>query len=90
MAKKGLEVAVIKSKRGESAAQFIETAYNLQVHVTKMCIKFPKRYTFFTTIDIVEGLWGNIYDLVTDTDKITLYSKEPISEKLDIILKAVR
>lgn len=34
--------------------QFLETAYNLQVHIIKMCVKFPKRYTFFVTNNIVD------------------------------------
>lgn len=44
----------------------------------------------FADIDDFEGMFWQIYDLVTDTDKITLYSKEPISEELDIILKVVK
>lgn len=46
-------MAVLKSKRGESNMQFLETAYNLEVYSIRQAIKFPKRYTFFITAEIV-------------------------------------
>ncbi len=46
-------MAVLKSKRGESNMQFLETAYNLEVYSIRQAIKFPKRYTFFITTEIV-------------------------------------
>jgi len=39
-------MAVLKNKREESSVQFLETAYELQMAVYQLVVKFPKRYTF--------------------------------------------
>lgn len=46
-------MSVLKSKRGESSAQFLETARELELYTLRQCVKFPKRYTFFITNEIV-------------------------------------
>lgn len=46
-------MSVLKSKRGESSAQFLETARELEIYTIHQCVKFPKRYTFFITAEIV-------------------------------------
>ena len=40
-------MSVIKSKRGESQVQFLQTARDLLRYTKTQCLKFPKRYTFF-------------------------------------------
>ena len=40
-------MSVIKSKRGESQVQFLQTARDLLRYTKIQCMKFPKRYTFF-------------------------------------------
>lgn len=40
-------MSVLKSKRKESAIKFLDTAYDLDLHTIKCCMKLPKRYTFF-------------------------------------------
>ena len=47
-------MSVLKSKRGESAMQFIETARRLEAHAFSVCTKAPKRYTQFLTSRIME------------------------------------
>jgi hypothetical protein len=45
-------ISVIKSKRGESDMQFLDTAYQLYIFTIQQCVKFPKRYTFYVSQDI--------------------------------------
>lgn len=40
-------MSVLKSQRKESSIKFLDTAYNLELHTLKCCMKLPKRYTFF-------------------------------------------
>lgn len=40
-------MSVIKSKRGESSVQFLDTARSLHIFTKQQCVKLPKRYTFF-------------------------------------------
>ena len=46
-------MSVLKSKRGESSAQFLDTARESEIYTLRQCVKFPKRYTFFITNHIV-------------------------------------
>ena len=46
-------MSVLKSQRGESPVQYLETAYNLEVCTIRQALKFPKRYTFFIATEIV-------------------------------------
>ena len=41
-------MSVLKSKRGESAVQFLETARELEIYTIKQCAKFPKLIKIFT------------------------------------------
>lgn len=47
-------MSVIKNKRSVSGVQFLDTAKELQTYTIRTCIKFPKRYTFFITNNIVQ------------------------------------
>ena len=40
-------MSVLKSQRKESNIKFLDTAYDLELHTLKCCMKLPKRYTFF-------------------------------------------
>ena len=40
-------MSVLKSQRKESSIKFLDTAYDLELHTLKCCMKLPKRYTFF-------------------------------------------
>lgn len=56
-------MSVLKTNRGESGAQFLDTAKDLHVFTMRTCVKFPKRYTFFITQDIVQSA-SNIHAYV--------------------------
>ena len=47
-------MSVYKSKRGEIAMQFVETARKLEAHTFACCMKTPKRYSFLLTTRIME------------------------------------
>ena len=56
-------MSVLKSKRGESAMQFIETARELEIYTIKQCARFPKRFMFLITKDIValaKAVYNNV------------------------------
>lgn len=42
-------MSVLKSQRGESTVQFLDTARELEIYTIKTCAKFPKRYMFLIT-----------------------------------------
>lgn len=48
-------MSVIKSKRGLSGVQFLDTARELHLFTLRTCAKFPKRYTFFITNNIIQS-----------------------------------
>lgn len=49
-------MSVIKSKRGESSVQFLETANEIQKHTLRQVVKhIPKRYTFYVSQKIVDS-----------------------------------
>ena len=62
-------MSVLKSKRGESAMQFIETARELEIYTIKQCAKFPKRFMFLITKDLVE-LTKTIYNNAKSANSI--------------------
>ena len=47
-----IDISVIKSKRGQSSMQFLDTATKLHIYTIKQCVKFPKRYTFYVSQSI--------------------------------------
>lgn len=56
-------MSVLKSKRGESAMQFLETARELEVYTIRQCARFPKRFMFLITKDIVtlsKAVYNNV------------------------------
>lgn len=54
-------MSVPKSQRSESVIQFLETARQLEIYTIKECARFPKRYMFLITKDIV-GLATKVYN----------------------------
>ena len=48
-------MSVIKSKRGPSSAQFLETALQIQIFTLRQCVKFPKRYRILFTQYLTES-----------------------------------
>lgn len=72
-------MSVLKSKRGESSAQFLETARELELYTLRQCVKFPKRYTFFITNEIVR-LSQEVLNGVKSANSI--YPTNPIEAQL--------
>ena len=48
-------MSVVKSEQGESRVQFLETARNLYKAVMSLCVKLPKRYTFYIGRSVYES-----------------------------------
>ena len=48
-------MSVIKSKRGPSSAQFLETALQIQIFTLRQAVKFPKRYRILFTQYLTEA-----------------------------------
>jgi len=44
---------VLKSNRGQSSVQFLETANELRLYTIQVCSKFPKHYTFPIKVDLI-------------------------------------
>lgn len=47
-------MAVLASKRGESNVQFLDTAREIELYALRYAVKFPKRYFFVITKDILD------------------------------------
>lgn len=62
-------MSVLKSKRGESAMQFLETARELEVYTIRQCARFPKRFMFLITKDIV-ALSKSVYNNVKAANSV--------------------
>ena len=52
-------MSVVKSKRGISRVQFLHTARELERDTKRVCIKAPKRYTFYG----LQELWKTSRDI---------------------------
>jgi hypothetical protein len=56
-------LSVIKSKRGQSGVQFLDTALDLETFTIKACTNFAKRYTFVLTneiSDLSKAIFNNV------------------------------
>lgn len=56
-------MSVLKSNRGQSKMQFLETARELTEFTKTQCVKLPKRYTFFgvqRTWECADNIFANI------------------------------
>lgn len=75
-------MSVLKSKRGESAMQFLETARELEVYTIRQCARFPKRFMFLITKDIV-ALSKAVYNNVKAANSVypTGYAPQRSSER---------
>lgn len=48
-------MSVIKNKRSVSGVQFLDTAKELQTYTIRTCVKFPKRYFFIISNNIIQS-----------------------------------
>ena len=57
-------MSVIRSKRGESEAEFLATARRLQIFTIQKCVNaIPKRYTFFIATPLADSA-RRVYECV--------------------------
>jgi hypothetical protein len=62
-------MSVYKSRRGESATQFVETARLLEAHTLAQCVKIPKRYTFLLSTELMR-LASEVYNHAKSANSI--------------------
>lgn len=80
-------MAVLKQKRNESTVQFLDTARQLEIFTLKNCVKFPKRYTFFITTEIVR-LAQSIYNCVKSANSIFPSGELEVRLRKEFFIKA--
>ena len=80
-------MSVYKSKRGESAAQFVETARQLEAYTLTQCLKIPKRYTFFLSTEIMR-LASDVYNNVKSANSIFPGNKHDAQMRRDKLTEA--
>lgn len=80
-------MSVLKSKRGESVMQFLETARELEIYTIKQCAKFPKRFMFLITKDIV-ALAKAVYNDVKAANSIYPTNGHEAQMRRDYIINA--
>jgi hypothetical protein len=80
-------MGVLKKDRGLSSVQFIDTARALEVLTLKNCLKFPKRYTFFITTEIVR-LSQSVYNNVKSANSIYPTNQIEAQMRRDYFTKA--
>lgn len=80
-------MAVFKKNRKESYMQFIETALQLEIFTLRNCVKFPKRYTFLITTEIVR-LSQSVYNNVKAANSIYPAGEWEIQLRKEYLTKA--
>lgn len=80
-------MSVLKANRGESPVQFLDTARQLEVYTIRNCLKFPKRYTFFITTEIV-ALAQQVYDGVKSANSIYPATKDDVAKRREYFTAA--
>ena len=80
-------MSVLKSKRGESSAEFLELARKLQAETLDYALKLPKRLTFFLSTEIMR--WGHeVYNNVKAGNSIFLAKKSDAEKRRDHWIEA--
>lgn len=80
-------MAVLKSKRSESSAQFLDTALKLEEYTILQCMKLPKRATFFVG-ERVAKLASDIADNTKSANTIFPNSIATFEQRENYFLKA--
>lgn len=80
-------MSVFMSKRGESAAQFVETARLLEAHTLTQCLKIPKRYTFFLSTEIMR-LASEVYNHTKAANSIFPGNQHEVQMRRDRLTEA--
>lgn len=80
-------MSVLMKDRGKSSIQFVDTARALEVLTLKNCLKFPKRYTFFITTELVR-LSQSVYNNVKSANSIYPTNQSEVQMRRDYLTKA--
>lgn len=80
-------MSVLKSKRGESIIQFLETARELEVYTIKQCAKLPKRFMFLITKDLVD-LAKSVFNNVKSANSVYPTNTAELQLRTNYIIKA--
>ncbi len=81
-------MAVKKNDRGESAVQFLDTARQLEDYTLEYCMKFPKRYTFFISLDLVR-LSKDIYNNAKAANSVYPQNPEEAQIRINYVIYAI-
>lgn len=81
-------MAVKKNDRGESVVQFLDTARQLEEYTLDYCMKFPKRYTFFLSLDLVK-LSKDIYNNAKAANSVYPQNSEEAQIRINYVIYAI-
>ena len=83
-----MPLSVIKSKRGESEAEFLANARALQAYTIRKCVNaIPKRYTFYIGQNIA-AIATRVYELVKCGNSIYPLNQHEAQIRRDYFLRA--
>ena len=83
-----MPLSVIKSKRGESEAEFLANARALQAYTIRRCVNaIPKRYTFYIGQNIA-AIATRVYELVKCGNSIYPLNQHEAQIRRDYFLRA--
>lgn len=80
-------MAVLKSKRGESSVQFLDTAFNIEEFTIRQCMKLPKRSMFFVGERTV-NLASEMAECLRRANTIYLDSAEKFDARARLLMQA--
>ena len=80
-------MSVHKQDRNESQLQFLDTARELEIFTLRNCAKFPKRYTFFITTEIVR-LAQSVFNNVKSANSVFPSGELEVQLRRDYLTKA--
>lgn len=80
-------MAVHKQDRNESQLQFLDTARELEIFTLRNCVKFPKRYTFFITTEIVR-LAQSVFNNVKSANSVFPSGELEVQLRRDYLTRA--
>ena len=80
-------MSVLKAMRKESKVEYVDNALKLQVQTIKICLKIPKRYTFFGATEIAR-LAMEVTNCVKSCNSIFAVTKEDYQKRVDLLTDA--
>lgn len=83
-----MPMSVIRSKRGESEAEFLATARKLQIFTIQKCVNaIPKRYTFYIATPMADSA-RRVYEDVKRGNSINPVNQHEVQIRRDWFLQA--